>query len=153
MRQDNWTPQFEWMQDVYYVAETINLPHEDFPAKALATKSAIELFPPSVKNLNLLLVHKYVFSDKSFAGNFRNVRVQVGTHFPPPPEAVPGLMKLLEEQYVRSALESIEELKAWYYQFETIHPFQDGNGRVGGITVAIISHVLQPKLGWLTPLQ
>jgi Fic family protein len=43
-----------------------------------------------------------------------------------------------------------EELVWWYMLFETIHPFQDGNGRVGGIVVAIMSYSLYRK--YLIPI-
>jgi fido (protein-threonine AMPylation protein) len=33
----------------------------------------------------------------------------------------------------------VDNYLAWYQQFETIHPFIDGNGRVGGVVIAVLS--------------
>ena len=32
-------------------------------------------------------------------------------------------------------VQNVDSLVKWYTDFETIHPFLDGNGRVGGIVV------------------
>ena len=52
-------------------------------------------------------------------------------HVPPPPEEVPGLLEDLV-QYMSGAVHSpIIQAALAHAQFETIHPFPDGNGRVG----------------------
>ena len=52
-------------------------------------------------------------------------------HVPPPPEEVPGLLEDLV-QYMSGAVHSpIIQAALTHAQFETIHPFPDGNGRVG----------------------
>jgi len=73
--------------------------------------------------------------------------VIVGLHRPPRAERVEKLMEELMSLYTISDLDTLVE---WYKDFETIHPFQDGNGRVGGVMVAAYSHSLHPDQGWLT---
>jgi Fic family protein len=52
-------------------------------------------------------------------------------HVPPPPEEVPGLLEDLV-LYMAGAVHSpIVQAALVHAQFETIHPFPDGNGRVG----------------------
>ena len=54
------------------------------------------------------------------------------------------LMQELEQETYE--ITNIESLLIWYYRFEQIHPFQDGNGRVGGIVVAAISQALNRNM-------
>lgn len=81
--------------------------------------------------------HAEVFRGvKPHAGTWRLIRVGIGgTRFVPPrPEEVPVLMEAWEREYHDRDLrgEAALALAAWmHWRFETIHPFQDGNGRVG----------------------
>ena len=59
-------------------------------------------------------------------------------------------MEQLEDNYLR-AIPTSDHLIDWYSDFQSIHPFQDGNGRVGGIIVAAHSHTMWPENGWLGP--
>ena len=47
------------------------------------------------------------------------------------PENVAGEMKKLLEEYNKGENKTLEEIIDFHYKFECIHPFQDGNGRVG----------------------
>ncbi|WP_422115691.1 Fic family protein [Brachybacterium sp. UNK5269] len=52
-------------------------------------------------------------------------------HVPPPPEEVPDLLADLVQYMAGATHSSIIKAALTHAQFETIHPFPDGNGRVG----------------------
>ena len=58
---------------------------------------------------------------------------------PPPPEQVTDLLGGLE-RYIHSgdALPALLRIAAIHLQFETIHPYLDGNGRVGRMLIALL---------------
>src|SRR5579872_2483614 len=76
---------------------------------------------------------------------------QSATYYPPDPLVTPDLMRDLEEYiaYPNKEEDPLVQVALVHYQFESIHPFADGNGRVG--RVIILLHMI--KLGILsTPL-
>jgi Fic family protein len=61
------------------------------------------------------------------------------TFVPPPPGEVPGLLGQLEEFLHReSQLPLLIDTGLAHAQFETIHPFLDGNGRVGRLLITFL---------------
>jgi len=75
-------------------------------------------------------------------GVFRKRQVHVGSDrrfVPPPPEDVENLMGDLEG-YINLDTQTDPLIKAFlaHYQFETIHPFLDGNGRVGRLILTLM---------------
>lgn len=69
---------------------------------------------------------------------FREYGVTVGDHIPPPAREVPRLVAQLVDL-------GWPELTPdqWYLEFERIHPFADGNGRVGKILHNWLSGTLE----------
>ena len=160
-RNTEWVPRFKWVDTLEEVADCINKPHiDDYPMRVPQTLEVLKslgysmkelAFPIAISGYRLHSIHAIIFAEANFAGRWRTVNVLVGNHRPPEWRWVPELMKDLisKSQY----LTSIGDLYNWYHNFETIHPYQDGNGRVGGVIVAHISHLIDPKNGYLVPLQ
>ena len=68
------------------------------------------------------------------AGRFRqgDEWVRVGTHLGANPAFVPDLVASALERYEQHQFDSDLEAIAWFHcEFEIIHPFVDGNGRIG----------------------
>lgn len=57
---------------------------------------------------------------------------------PPPPEAVPGLLDDLVAYVNDDAHSPLTQAALAHAQFETIHPFADGNGRTGRALVHVV---------------
>lgn len=83
-------------------------------------------------------------------GEFRNIQNFIGTtqdprqarFVPPPPTEVQNLIRDLEN-YIHTPVASrslvrLARIALIHYQFETIHPFRDGNGRVGRILIPLL---------------
>lgn len=107
-------------------------------------------------SLNLIReLHRIVFKDsKHFAGEFRKVEVAVVdssgniVHSGAPPDYVVKLLNELISWYNKSRKKYPPIILAAvvHNQFENIHPFQDGNGRVGRLLLnnILIKHNLPP---------
>jgi len=88
----------------------------------------------------ILFLHKVLLTDirSDVAGRFRMGRewVRVGTHFGVNPEFVSGLMSDLVNKY-NSDNERyfLDKIAYFHAELETIHPFADGNGRMGRVLI------------------
>lgn len=100
------------------------------------------LNPYSIKDL--LKAHKVMMSDLvKESGTFRSrgVGVYAGTeliHAGTPPQYVPDLMGQLFTWLKESKLHPLVKSCIFHYEFEFIHPFADGNGRLGRLWHTLI---------------
>jgi Fic family protein len=115
---------------------------EIYEAKNLAKITQDLLDNPAVllDTKLILKLHKTLLSGirDDWAGRFRSGRewVRVGAHVGANPDFVPGLMTDLLNDYHGLSNRYFLESIAWFHaEFETIHPFNDGNGRLGRVLI------------------
>jgi Fic family protein len=64
-------------------------------------------------------------------GDWKKLPNEVGSIETTPPQHIETEMNKLNDWYHSHPEISFEHIVEYHYRFETIHPFQDGNGRVG----------------------
>ena len=86
-----------------------------------------------IKQLHLLLKSGTADSRKSWfaVGDYKKLANEVGGRETTAPEDVSKKMKALISDYKKLETVAFDDLLDFHYRFEVIHPFQDGNGRVG----------------------
>ena len=133
------------------VSKDVSL-REVFEAKNLAR--VIEYIRIKAKDLEIsketiLLLHQMLIGniDDGVAGRFRQKGeyVRVGTHIAPAPEHIE---KIIEEILIEYTSEHnryfADKIAKFHLDFENLHPFNDGNGRIGRV---VINYQLQ-RLGF-----
>lgn len=127
----------------YDLGQTADPQAADVVGNIRAMTEAVELGAEAkrITPSNILAVHRTMLRfgvDEPIAGKWRDkqgwVGGQVPTHaayVPPPHGEVPRLMKDLCAFMNRTDLPALAQAAIAHAQFENIHPFADGNGRVG----------------------
>lgn len=132
------------------------------PAKDIAeVKNAYEIYdhlaamnPYSIDDL--LAAHGVMMRGLTEeAGVFRSRPVGVVDsqgnilHFGTLPEYVPALVQELLEWVQTSSLPVLIKSCVFHYEFELIHPFSDGNGRMGRLWHTLLLSQWNPLFAWL----
>ncbi len=133
------------------VSRNVSL-REVFEAKNLAQIMQYIRTKPQTEDVSddlILLLHKMLIGniDESIAGKFRgkDEYVQVGTYIAPAPEHVERMIEATLIEYTSNhSAYFLDKIAKFHLDFETIHPFNDGNGRIGRV---IINYQLQ-RLGF-----
>jgi len=93
-----------------------------------------------VRELHAVLMKGVRGSDQT-PGEFRKIQNQIGwpaRYVPPPPQNLDETLDAFEK-YLHStdAFDPLVKAFLVHYQFEAIHPFRDGNGRVGRLLLSL----------------
>ncbi len=112
------------------------------PREIKEVKNAYEAYEQilkfnGLKIKDLLKAHQLMMNGLlDDAGAFRDSNVRIFNqkelvHLAPPARLVPQQIKELFTWYKNSELHPLVKSSVFHYEFEIIHPFSDGNGRIG----------------------
>jgi Fic family protein len=121
---------------------------------AFAAYEAMEGWLPGQEK-HLLAAHRLMMQGlTNDAGRWRRGAVGIAqgaqvVHLAPPASRVPGLMKDLLGWLKRTDVHPLVAGCVFHYELEFIHPFSDGNGRLGRLWQTLILSRWKPLLAWL----
>ena len=112
------------------IVETVN----HFRCIDLIIEGANTKFTESfIKQLHFILKSGTTDSQKSWfkVGDYKMLENEVGGSETTKPAEVAGAIKVLLKEYNSKSKITFDDILDFHVRFESIHPFQDGNGRVG----------------------
>ena len=108
-----------------------------------------------IKKLHLVLKTGTSDARKDWfaVGDYKTAPNEVGGMNTTLPEDVAGEMEVLLSEYNAKGQKTLEDILEFHVKFEKIHPFQDGNGRVGRLIMfkeclkySIVPFIIQDEL-------
>ena len=123
----------------------------DIKETEMHNKVFLEILKKKEKISNELILkwHKEIFGEtkSDIAGKYRNYLVRVGPYVAPHWNEIKITMKQIIDFVNKSKLNPVELAARAHYKFESIHPFGDGNGRIGRLLMNyILWHAGYPML-------
>lgn len=96
-------------------------------------KANLNITENLIKQLHFILKNGTTDSRKNWfvVGDYKKLPNEVGGRVTTSPEKVEDEVKSLIEWYNNIKNKTLKDIIEFHYRFECIHPFQDGNGRVG----------------------
>lgn len=96
-------------------------------------KANLNITENLIKQLHFILKNGTTDSRKNWfiVGDYKKLPNEVGGRVTTSPEKVKDEVKSLIEWYNNIKNKTLNDIIEFHYRFEYIHPFQDGNGRVG----------------------
>jgi hypothetical protein len=110
-----------------------------------------------LKQLHRMLKTETADSRKKWfaVGEYKRVVNEVGGLPTVSPREVPARMKALMADYRSLHKPELDDLLEFHYRFERIHPFQDGNGRIGRLILlkeclknGIVPFIIEDEMKW-----
>lgn len=119
--------------DVIHVDDIIETVNHFRCIDLIIEQAHITLSEKFIKALHYNLKFGTTDSKKDWVnvGEYKKLPNEVGGIETTLPEEVSNEMKILLTEYNSKKIHSIEDIIDFHVKFERIHPFQDGNGRVG----------------------
>jgi Fic family protein len=135
-------PEREEVREVANYAEALRWGCEQLKSLPITTRLILGLHERLLRGVRGATTAGRFKDRQNWIGPRPSTPIEEATFVPPPPEAVPELMAALE-RYINLPNQEpkVVQCALVHYQFETIHPFTDGNGRVGRLL--IILHLIQ----------
>ena len=120
-----------------------NKPLRDVKETELHSKVFLDMLDKKEEISNKLLLrwHGEIFSEtkQDIAGKYRDYLIRVGPHIAPDWQDVKKMMNALIHFINKEKINPVELSARLHYKFEKIHPFGDGNGRIGRL---LMNHIL-----------
>ena len=116
---------------------------------AVAAYEKLDSWTPHSLN-DLLAAHALLMHDLVYSpGKLRTGGVRVARHTPPPAIRVHGLMENLLQWLHTTDEHPLIASCVFHYEFEFIHPFEDGNGRMGRLWQTLLLSKWKPVLAYI----